>query len=387
MKITALEIEQRQFEKSFRGYDIDEVNRFLANIAAEWDRSSNETKMLKMQLEISEKEASKLREVEHTLIKTLKTAEEASSKIAESAKNEASKKIEDAEYRSKQILSDAQNTAAQIITDAEQKSRSIQSAAKAEFQESEDRFASLEQGRDSLVAQLSQIAEAASKLANVPAPEVKKVKVVEPQLVQEIKLETQKIEEPVYVPEVFEEPVLETTAAPIVEVEEEADEIGISFASEANKINLEVPSEKHNLEIIEGIGPKIKQVLNDARISTFRDLATIPIYRIKDILDAAGPHFAAHDPSTWVEQALLAESGEWEKLDRLKEILIGGRAPKKETSPEIVASRPTDGGNTEEMLDKVNKVKAAIRKSMIEKNENSQPALSNQGSFFDNINL
>jgi UDP-N-acetylenolpyruvoylglucosamine reductase len=39
------------------------------------------------------------------------------------------------------------------------------------------------------------------------------------------------------------------------------------------------------------------------------------------------------------------------------------------------------------MLDKVNKVKAAIRKSMIEKNENSQPALSNQGSFFDNINL
>jgi hypothetical protein len=111
------------------------------------------------------------------------------------------------------------------------------------------------------------------------------------------------------------------------------------------------------------------------------------VYRIKDILDAAGPHFAAHDPSTWVEQALLAESGEWEKLDRLKEILIGGRVPKKDVAPEIVASRLTDGSNTEEMLDKVNKVKAAIRKSMIEKNENSQATMSNQGSFFDNINL
>jgi DivIVA domain-containing protein len=386
MKITALEIEQRQFEKSFRGYDIDEVNRFLANIAAEWDRTSNESRMLKMQLEISEKEASKLREVEHTLIKTLKTAEEASSKIAESAKNEASKKIEDADYKAKQILSDAQNTAAQIITDAEQKSRSIQSAAKAEFQESEDRFASLEQGRDALVAQLSQIAETAAKLANVPVSEIKLAK-AESQPAKEIILETQKIAEPVYVPEVFEEPAVEIPIAQIPdEIEEE--NVGISFASEANKINLEVVSEKNNLEIIEGIGPKIKQVLNDARISTFRDLATTPMYRIKDILDAAGPHFAAHDPSTWVEQALLAESGEWEKLDRLKEFLIGGRAPKKEASPEIVASRlTTDGGNTEEMLDKVNKVKAAIRKSMIEKSENNQPAMSNQGSFFDNINL
>jgi DivIVA domain-containing protein len=384
MKITALEIEQRQFEKSFRGYDIDEVNRFLANIAAEWDRMSNESKMLKMQLEISEKEASKLREVEHTLIKTLKTAEEASSKIAESAKNEASKKVEDADYRSKQILSDAQNTASQIIIDAEQKSKSIQSAARAEFQESEDRFAALEQGRDSLVAQLSQIAETAAKLANMPAPEIKKAS-VEHVPVKEIKLETQKIAEPVNIPEVFEEPAQEIT--PIAEPEIEEENVGISFASEANKINLEPTPEKDNLEIIEGIGPKIKQVLYDARISSFRDLATTPVYRIKDILDAAGPHFAAHDPSTWVEQALLAESGEWEKLDRLKEILIGGRAPKKEAAPEIVASRLTDGGNTEEMLDKVNKVKAAIRKSMIEKNENSQAAMSNQGSFFDNINL
>jgi DivIVA domain-containing protein len=386
MKITALEIEQRQFEKSFRGYDIDEVNRFLANIAAEWDRMSNESRMLKMQLEISEKEASKLREVEHTLIKTLKTAEEASSKIAENAKNEASKKIEDADYKSKQILSDAQNSAAQIITDAEQKSRSIQSTAKAEFQESEDRYNSLEQGRDSLIAQLSQIAETAAKLANVPAPEIKKVK-AEQLPVQEIKLETQHTPEPVYVPEVFEEPAAEPMAIRQPEVIEEEENVGISFASEANKINLEVSSEKNNLEIIEGIGPKIKQVLNDARILTFRDLATTPVYRIKDILDAAGPHFAAHDPSTWVEQALLAESGEWEKLDKLKDFLIGGRAPKKETTPEIVASRPSDGGNTEEMLDKVNKVKAAIRKSMIEKSESRQPAMTNQGSFFDNINL
>jgi DivIVA domain-containing protein len=384
MKITALEIEQRQFEKSFRGYDIEEVNRFLANMAAEWDRMVNESKMLKMQLEISEKEASKLREVEVTLIKTLKTAEEASSKIAEGARYEATKKIEDAEAKAKNIITEAQHTANQIIAEAEQKSKSLHSVAREEFEEIENKFKSLESGRDSLIAQLSQISEAAAKLANVSVPVQSKI-AAEP--IKEVQPAAAAVApSPLVLEVVKEEEVFEEPIAELPETKEEIEEnVGISFSSEANKISLENTSEKQNLEIIEGIGPKIKEILNASRILSFRDLAITPIYRIRDILDGEGPHYAAHDPSTWVEQALLAEAGEWDKLEELKKYLVGGRAPK--TSPEIVASRPTDGGNTEEMLDKVNKVKAAIRKSMIEKNENSQPAMSNQGSFFDNLSL
>ena len=385
MKITALEIEQRQFEKSFRGYDIEEVNRFLANMAAEWERMSNESTMLKMQLEISEKEASKLREVEHTLVKTLKTAEEASSKIAESAKHEASRKIEDAEAKAEQIISVAQNSATQIIAEAEHKAVAMQSLAKEEFRELDYKHSALEKGRDALVAQLTQISETAAKLANVPLIQAEKPVVENKIQAQEIKLE--KVE-PVIAPvaEIIEEPVYEPRASVVEPVHEAEEPVGISFSSEANKISLDTGLEKQNLEIIEGIGPKIKEVLNSARILTFRDLANTPIYKIKDILDAAGPHYSAHDPSTWVEQALLADSGEWEKLDKLKEFLVGGRAPKSALA-DIVPTRLTEGGNTEEMLDKVNKVKAAIRKSMIEKSENSQAVSNNQGSFFDNINL
>ncbi len=385
MKITALEIEQRQFEKSFRGYDIEEVNRFLANMAAEWERMSNESTMLKMQLEISEKEASKLREVEHTLVKTLKTAEEASSKIAESAKHEATRKIEDAEAKANQIITVAQNSANQIIAEAEQKSISMQSLAKEEFKDLDAKHSALEAGRDALIAQLAQISETAAKLANIPMAPAEKSGVVTKTKAPEIKLETVQPDTTV-VPETISEPVLESK--PVVKpLEMETEEpVGISFSSEANKINLDNGLEKQNLEIIEGIGPKIKEVLNSARILTFRDLANTPIYKIKDILDAAGPHYSAHDPSTWVEQALLADSGEWDKLDKLKEFLVGGRAPKSSLA-DIVPTRLTEGGNTEEMLDKVNKVKAAIRKSMIEKTENSNAVTTNQGSFFDNINL
>ena len=109
MKITSLEIKQHEFEKSFRGYNIEEVNHFLANISQEWERMLNELKMLKMQLEISEKEASKLREVEMTLIKTLRTAEDTSSRITDNANQEANRKISEAEQKAEAILADAEN--------------------------------------------------------------------------------------------------------------------------------------------------------------------------------------------------------------------------------------------------------------------------------------
>jgi cell division initiation protein len=161
------------------------------------------------------------------------------------------------------------------------------------------------------------------------------------------------------------------------------------------ELNIESSQEdKTNLEIIEGIGPKIKEVLNNARIITFRDLATTPIYRIKDILDAAGSQFASQDPSTWVEQAMLAESGQWSQLGELKEYLVAGRVPKADLVEEKPKVESTETGSTEEMLDKVNKVKAAIRKAMVEKAEPKESKSitdyiaekKQSGSFFDNIN-
>jgi cell division initiation protein len=130
MKITSLEIKQHEFEKSFRGYDIEEVNHFLSNIAQEWERMLSESKMLKMQLDISEKEASKLREVEMTLIRTLRTAEDTSTRLTENAATEAQKKVAEAEQKAGQIISEAENTASQLIADAEQKVKDVNTRSK-----------------------------------------------------------------------------------------------------------------------------------------------------------------------------------------------------------------------------------------------------------------
>jgi predicted flap endonuclease-1-like 5' DNA nuclease len=83
-----------------------------------------------------------------------------------------------------------------------------------------------------------------------------------------------------------------------------------------------------DLKKIEGIGPKIEQILNDAGIRTFKQLATSNAEHIKELLLSAGPRFRMHDPNTWMQQADLAAKGDWATLDTLQKALKGGRAVK-----------------------------------------------------------
>ncbi|MEM6628703.1 MAG: helix-hairpin-helix domain-containing protein [Bacteroidota bacterium] len=83
-------------------------------------------------------------------------------------------------------------------------------------------------------------------------------------------------------------------------------------------------SEKDDLKRIEGIGPKIEQMLNKSGIYTWEQLANTPVDNLKGILASGGDRYKIHDPGTWPEQAALAASGDWERLDVLQDELIGG---------------------------------------------------------------
>jgi predicted flap endonuclease-1-like 5' DNA nuclease len=78
-----------------------------------------------------------------------------------------------------------------------------------------------------------------------------------------------------------------------------------------------------DLEIIEGIGPKISGVLRQAGVITFSQLAAMEPARITEILHAANMRLA--DPKTWPEQARLAAAGDQAGLQALQGRLKGGR--------------------------------------------------------------
>jgi len=83
------------------------------------------------------------------------------------------------------------------------------------------------------------------------------------------------------------------------------------------------PSKPDDLKIVEGIGPKVSQLLNAAGIFTFAQLADASVDHLQEIVDAA--RLRMMDPTSWPDQARLAAAGDWDGLKKLQDELKGGR--------------------------------------------------------------
>ncbi|WP_028663923.1 DivIVA domain-containing protein [Runella zeae] len=158
MKITPIEIRQHTFQRVLRGFDVEEVAAFLSSLSNEWERVLNENKMLKMQLEIAEKELSKLREVELTMFRMLKTAEDTSAQMTEQAKVAAEVYIEEARQKSEELVNEARKKANMLVMDAENQSKYVREEIMGEFKNHERDFKAMEKYRDNLIVQLKALA-------------------------------------------------------------------------------------------------------------------------------------------------------------------------------------------------------------------------------------
>ncbi len=87
-----------------------------------------------------------------------------------------------------------------------------------------------------------------------------------------------------------------------------------------------IPSGKRdNLKKIEGIWPKIEQLLYEYGITTFTSLASTDPAIVKQILVQWWDNFKNHDPSTWPMQSNMAANGKWEALDTIQDVLKWGK--------------------------------------------------------------
>lgn len=86
-----------------------------------------------------------------------------------------------------------------------------------------------------------------------------------------------------------------------------------------------VPAKPDDLKKVEGIGPKIQELLNKQGIMTFRQLSETPADTLVEILRDAGTRFQMHDPGTWPKQAELAADGKWDELKAWQSELDKGK--------------------------------------------------------------
>lgn len=82
--------------------------------------------------------------------------------------------------------------------------------------------------------------------------------------------------------------------------------------------------EADDLTKVEGIGPKYRDVLVAAGITTYEKLSKLNVEEIEEIIKAGGARKSA-SIKTWAEQATLAAAGKWDELQTLQDQLSGGR--------------------------------------------------------------
>jgi large subunit ribosomal protein L17 len=85
----------------------------------------------------------------------------------------------------------------------------------------------------------------------------------------------------------------------------------------------EIPAAADDLAILEGIGPKIAEILKKNGIATFGQLGAATPADLERILRANGMPYAK--PASWPKQARLAAAGKMEELKQLQESLVAGR--------------------------------------------------------------
>jgi cell division initiation protein len=158
MRITPLEIRQKSFEKHFRGYDKDEVNAFLLTLSQEWERMMDEAKEARIKLEAAEREVTKLREVESSLYKTLKTAEDTGANVIEQARQAADLHLRESQMRAEGMLNEAKLKAKDTIEEAETKAKEIVAEMEDRLKEMVESYKRLEASREDLVSDLKRLA-------------------------------------------------------------------------------------------------------------------------------------------------------------------------------------------------------------------------------------
>ena len=182
MKITPLEIRQKTFEKAFRGLDKDEVTAFLTTLSTEWEKLMDENKELQIKLEASQREVEKLREVENSLFKTLKTAEDTGANMIDQANKAAELHMRETEMKAEALMSDAKNKARDMIEDAESKSRHAVEDMEEKLRNLAHLYKNLENVKDDLISDIKTYASEAIEKASRVKNQIKTIDIDEEML-------------------------------------------------------------------------------------------------------------------------------------------------------------------------------------------------------------
>ncbi|MDZ7625152.1 MAG: DivIVA domain-containing protein [Ignavibacteriaceae bacterium] len=109
MKLSPLLIKKQEFEKSMRGYNVDEVQTFLDKISSEMEELINEKETLEQEVAALNHKVEEFQKIEKNLQDTLIKTQETSAEVVDSAKKHSALIIKEAEIKASQIVQNAED--------------------------------------------------------------------------------------------------------------------------------------------------------------------------------------------------------------------------------------------------------------------------------------
>jgi len=107
MKITPLDIQQMVFRVKLRGYDQEEVNRFLEEVAQTVETLNRDNAGLRDRIGLLEQQVAELKRTELTLSNTLVSAQSLAEDVKRSAQRDAELIVKEAELKAGELFRQA----------------------------------------------------------------------------------------------------------------------------------------------------------------------------------------------------------------------------------------------------------------------------------------
>jgi len=107
MRITPLDIQQMVFKVNFRGYDKEEVNRFLEELAQTVEALNRDHAVQREKIIFLEQQLAELKRTEATLSNTLLSAQSLAEDVKQNAHREADLVIKEAELKAGELIRQA----------------------------------------------------------------------------------------------------------------------------------------------------------------------------------------------------------------------------------------------------------------------------------------
>ncbi len=150
MNLTPLDIRKREFDRSLRGYDPQEVDAFLDMVAEQWEDLDDERRRLKNKVEELQSRMDHYQEVEEALQQALDQTRKNAEETLQNAREKAERIVEDAKAEAAEIEREAER----IVEDARDQAQEIKRDAEAEREQLKADIRHLQNRRTEAVARL-----------------------------------------------------------------------------------------------------------------------------------------------------------------------------------------------------------------------------------------